>query len=279
MHLHILGVSFALLAALMFGMADFAGGYASKKMHQFQVLIYTTFFGIISVGVIALILKQSFPSFQDSMIMFWGGVFGALGLAFLFKGLSEGTACIVSPTAGVVGAIIPLAFSSMFITMPTIVQGIGFAIGLTSIWLVSQQDKHGDAGFKDLMYGTLAGLSFGLFFILIAQANTTNIFSGLLIAKVGSFLAALVLLKSNGKTIPSIKIAKIAILSGVIDAFSNVLYLFAKENTRLDIAVVLSSLYPVVTVILSRIFYKEILTIKQIIGLILSFIAISLVSI
>ena len=150
MHLHILGVSFALLAALMFGMADFAGGYASKKMHQFQVLIYTTFFGIISVGVIALILKQSFPSFQDSMIMFWGGVFGALGLAFLFKGLSEGTACIVSPTAGVVGAIIPLAFSSMFITMPTIVQGIGFAIGLTSIWLVSQQNKHGDAGFKDL---------------------------------------------------------------------------------------------------------------------------------
>ena len=279
MHLHILGVSFALLAALLFGMADFAGGYASKKMHQFQVLIYTTFFGIISVGVIALILKQSFPSFQDSMIMFWGGVFGALGLAFLFKGLSEGTACIVSPTAGVVGAIIPLAFSSMFITMPTIVQGIGFAIGLTSIWLVSQQNKHGDAGFKDLKYGTLAGLSFGLFFILIAQANTTNIFSGLLIAKVGSFLAALVLLKSNGKTIPSIKIAKIAILSGVIDAFSNVLYLFAKENTRLDIAVVLSSLYPVVTVILSRIFYKEILTIKQIIGLILSFIAISLVSI
>ncbi|OFZ45913.1 MAG: hypothetical protein A2381_19470 [Bdellovibrionales bacterium RIFOXYB1_FULL_37_110] len=279
MYIHILGVSYALLAALLFGIADFSGGYASKKLHQFQVLIYTTFFGIISVGVIALILKQSLPSFHDSMIMFSGGVLGALGLAFLFKGLSEGKACIVSPTAGVVGAIIPLIFSSLFITMPTIVQGLGFVIGLMSIWLVSQHEKNNDAGFKDLMYGILAGLSFGLFFILIAQANTTNIFSGLLIAKIGSFLAALVLLKSNNKMIPSIKIAKIAILSGVIDAFSNVLYLFAKENTRLDIAVVLSSLYPVVTVILSRFFYKEILTIKQIVGLILSFIAIALVSI
>jgi drug/metabolite transporter (DMT)-like permease len=55
--------------------------------------------------------------------------------------------------------------------------------------------------------------------------------------------------------------------------------MLAKQFTRIDVAVVLSSLYPAITVVLSRIFLKEKISRYQWLGVGLCFAAVVLISV
>ena len=67
-------------------------------------------------------------------------------------------------------------------------------------------------------------------------------------------------------------------LSGFLDAGGNILYLFATQNTRLDIAALLSSLYPAATVLLSSLVLKEKISLPQWFGVSACVVAIMLIS-
>jgi drug/metabolite transporter (DMT)-like permease len=68
-------------------------------------------------------------------------------------------------------------------------------------------------------------------------------------------------------------------LTGLFDAGGNAFYMLAKQFTRIDVAVVLSSLYPAITVVLSRIFLKEKISRFQWLGVGLCFAAVVLISV
>ena len=55
-------------------------------------------------------------------------------------------------------------------------------------------------------------------------------------------------------------------------------YMLAKQLTRVDVAVVLSSLYPAITILLSRIFLKEHVSTSQWLGVGLILLAVALIT-
>ena len=125
----------------------------------------------------------------------------------------------------------------------------------------------------------LAGAGFGGYFIFIGQVEGSGVFLPLLFARGVMLVSALVMLAVRRIPFPSIRSTPIALLAGLLDSAGNVFFLLAKNLSRLDFAVVISSLYPAVTVLLAALLLKEKVGNWQKAGVVLCLAAILLISI
>ncbi len=274
-----IGGFIALLSAASWGAGDFFGGLASRKQNQFQVLWITTCSSLTLMFLLAVLWRESLPSVGNILIALLAGISGSLGLSALYKGLSLGNAALVSSMAGVIGAIIPTLVGVFIEGMPGTLHLVGYGLSIAGIWLVTRsQDENGLPVKQGLGLALLAGIGFGGFLAIIAQIDGEQIFTPLVFAKLASLVVALILLRARKLSIPKLTATPIAIWSGFLDAGGNFLYLLAIQFTRLDIAAVLSSLYPAGTVLLSTIFLKEKMSAYQKIGVAVCLLAIALIT-
>ena len=275
---HFTGVTLALLASIFFGGADLSGGLASRRNTPFQALGIATLVSVVMLLGFTLLWKENLPSVTSILWASLAGLCGALGLAALFKGIAAGKAAIVSPISGVLSAALPVIAATFTQGMPNIYQYIGFVIALGGIWLVTQSPEAAPRETRDgIVLGLIAGGFFGLFFIFVARIEKGPVFSPLLFSKTAALLTALIILARTRQPFPLMTKNPVAILSGLLDPFANALYLLATHYTRMDVAAVLSSLYPAVTVFLSLIFIKENISRTQWSGVGLCLVAIALI--
>lgn len=258
MNTEILGVTYALLSAAIWGSGDFSGGLAARKLSPFQVLFLTAGVGVVILLICGLILGETLPSAQDIQWAALAGLAGAFGIAALYRALSMGCAASSAPTSAVITAIVPVLFSALTIGLPGWEKLIGFALALLGIWLVARAPEgHDETSRKGLLLALLAGVGFGSFFVLVAQVSPGKVFFPLVAARTVSLSVALGMIALGQQRLPNPTRSPVALLSGLLDTGGNVFYLLATHYTRLDIAAVLSSLYPAATVILSILILKE----------------------
>lgn len=255
---NLLGIFLALTSALIWGGGDFSGGLATRRNHQFHVLALSTLSGIVVLLVFAGLWHEALPSLNSNVWAMLSGIAGALGMASLYRALSLGNTAIVAPTAAVIGAALPVGFGILTSGMPAAPRLIGFVLAFLGIWLVSQSSTPRKILLqRGFALACLAGVSFGGFFILIAQVENGKVFTPLVVSRVMEFATALVLLRLYRMPLPALNSNPIAVLAGVLDVGGNIFYLLAKQYTRLEVAAVLASLYPVITVLLANIVLRE----------------------
>jgi drug/metabolite transporter (DMT)-like permease len=274
-----LGIILALVAALLWGSGDFSGGFATRKASPFQVLALSAISGIVVLATAALIGQEAVPSGMGILRSLLAGLSGAVGITSLYTALSRGNAAAVAPISAVLGAALPVGFTFLTRGTPAFLQLIGFAVAFIGIWLVSmsaaaddKKDLHG------LWLAFLAGAGFGGYFIFIGQVESTGVFLPLLFARGVMLVTALTLLVVKRLPLPSIRQNPIALLAGLLDSAGNVFFLLAMALSRLDFAVVISSLYPAVTVLLAALLLKEKVGNWQKAGVVLCLTAIVLIS-
>lgn len=262
-----MGFLFALAAAISWGGGDFCGGLATRKVNQLQVLVVTSLSSLLLLILFAILQQESFPPTGNIFLAVIAGMSGALGLAALYKGLSLGNSALVSPVAGVIGAIVPTLVGLFIEGLPGILKLVGFGLAIVGIWLVAQTKGGGDVQARDgLGLALLAGIGFGGFLALIAQIEGEQIFIPLTFSKLAAVMLAMILVRARRLPLPRLTGSPVAVLSGFLDAGGNILYLFATQWARLDIAALLASLYPAATVLLSGIVLKEKISMRQWIG-------------
>jgi len=277
---HLLGILCALTSAAVWGSGDFSGGLATRKSNQYQVLLLAALSGILVLAMCALLWGEGFPSTKS---IFWGamaGAAGALGMAALYRVLSMGHTASVAPTSAITCAAIPVLFGMLTAGLPKVTQIAGFGVAFLGIWLVSKSPAAGEKTFREeMLLGFLSGIGFGGFFIFIAQVDKGQVFAPILIARLVTLCIALIMLRLRHIPLPAVTSNPIALLAGVLDTSGNVFYLLATLYTRLDIAAILSSLYPAGTVILATIILKEKVSVAQWTGASLCVLAVVLITV
>ncbi len=272
-------VIFGLAASLCWGSGDFSGGLASRRANASSVVIAAYAVGFVLLVALALLWKEPFPSPMDIV---WGGLAGlagVIGLISFYSALSIGRMGIVAPVSAVLTAGLPVIFSAFTEGLPSLLQLGGFVLALLAIGLISRPERARGRP-KGIGLALLAGCGFGCFFILISHTSHAAIFWPLAVARFTSVLFLLVVVRiRQQQMLPKLTVAPIVLLAGVLDAIGNVFFVLATHTGRLDVAAVLSSLYPAATVLLAALVLRERVTRIQAVGILLALVAVPLISV
>ena len=261
-----LGVVLGLCSALVWGSGDYCGGRAATRSSPFQVLLLAAVSGIAMLVAAAWIASE--PLMVDFSLL-WAagaGIAGSLGIVALYRGLAIGSAATVAPLAAVGAAAMPVLYGAVAQGMPQPTQLAGFVVALAGIGLVSRAKADATGSRESIQLGALAGIGFGGFLILIANAHPGAVYLPLAVARSMMLVTAVTTLAVRRVPFPALASNPVGLLAGVLDAGGNVLYMMAGQHVRLDIAAVLSSLYPVATVALARLVSREAITPTQWVG-------------
>jgi len=272
------GVILALCSAFVWGSGDFCGGRAAAKIDPFQVLALSATSGILMLVGLVFITGERVG--VDASLA-WAAVAGlctAVGIVALYRGLSIGSAATVAPLAAVTAAMLPVIYGVIMAGLPRVTQLGGFVLALVGIFMVARSAPQSMASRAGMRLGVLAGLGFGSFMVLIARAGHDQVYLPLVVARTVMLAGAMLTLLARRTPVPRISASPSALAAGVLDAGGTALYLLAQHYVRLDVAAVLSSLYPAATVMLSRLVIAEPVTRTQWIGAIVCAGAVGLIA-
>jgi drug/metabolite transporter (DMT)-like permease len=278
MQVQFVTVALGLAAAIVWGGGDFCGGQATRRASVFSVLIAAEISGLLMLIVLALAWGEALPAMTTIRWGLAAGFMGAIGLAALYQALSIGQAGMVAPVSAVIAAAIPALYSALTEGPPDALHLAGFGLALVAVWLVAQSNQS-KQGVQGLGLALLAGCGFGSFFILIHYASITTTFWPLAIARATAVpLVWVTALYRRSTWTPTRAVLPLALLCGLLDAGGNALFVLAAQTGRLDVAAILSSLYPASTVILAWLILGERTSWVQRIGIVTALGAIVLIA-
>lgn len=270
-------ILFGLGAALAWGAGDFGGGLASRRAPVFGVVLLSQLVGMALTFGIALARNEPFPGGTDLLLCIVAGVLGGTGITALYRGLSVGRMGIVAPITGVLAAIIPVTGGIALQGWPSGLVVLGIVVAVVAVVLVSRVADEG-GGRAGLAEALVAGTTIGLFGIVISQIGEGIVFSSLTVIRgVQAVLVVLVVVLSRSAWRIPRGTLPLVIGVGVLDMTGNAAYLLGVQSGALAIAAVLSSLYPVTTVILAALLLREKVTRHHAVGIALAATAIALI--
>jgi drug/metabolite transporter (DMT)-like permease len=274
----LLSILFGLGAALAWGAADFTGGLASRRAGAYRAVFYGEFFGLLFIIIAAIFVDQPLPGWSVLALAFAAGAIGTTGLLALFRSVIHGKMSIAMPVSALLAAALPVLVGSLIEGFPGAITFLGFVFALAAIWLISQEDgKDGRflARLSDLRLPLLAGIGFGSFFILMdIAAREATIWPMLASRAGGVIIVAIYMLFRRDAWRLERNVWPVLVLNGFLDVGGTALYIFASQAGRLDVAAVISSLFPGMTVLLAALILKERVSRSQFIGILLALTAI-----
>jgi drug/metabolite transporter (DMT)-like permease len=271
----------AFFSAILYGVADFSGGYATRKNSVFSVMLLSQAAGAVVALVAAPLLGPNSPAIAD---LLWGlaaGFGGSLGLALLYRGLSLYTAAIVSPISALVGAIVPAAFGAIMGERPSGLALAGVAVCLPALLLLSYEKGEAKDKAKlrsSFLYGAVSGIGFGFFFIAVSRSSSGSGLWPLVAARAASLAVAASIIVFGRKGFSVAKPDRpVALLAGAADMGANICFLVATRSELLILVTLITSLYPAPTVVLARVFQGQRISPPRAAGLALAIAGIALI--
>lgn len=293
-----MGILLGLTGAISWGIADFAAGFASRRVGAYRTLFFMQCIGFL---VLTAYLESSggisrgvAPGWRPWAFAAFAGVINTIASLSLYNSFQIGTMSVVAPISSSYPALtVVLALLSGERIRP--LRAAGLAITLIGVVLAATSfapnadavEATGGASSrahltKGVLWAIVAAVGFGFLFWFLGfhvVPVTGSVFSVWMI-RLSTFSTLALVAAPSGQTLrlPRGSIWWLLVAVGIMDTVAFVANNAALHLGQVSVASVLASLYGAVTVLLSWIFLRERLERTQWLGIALIFTGIVLVS-
>jgi drug/metabolite transporter (DMT)-like permease len=266
----------------MWGTADYFAGRLSKKHHPFAVLGFSQVIGLF-VGILIVVVSGSWQGKVLGLDGFLipgalAGIFGYIGLACLYEGLSTGRMGVVSPISSL-STVIPLAYALITGDVLSTITLVGVVIALIGVFCASGPELSQGLPIKPLLLALGAAAGFGLALTFLAIGSQSSALLTMVSMRAATFFVTISLaikFKTTGNF--NKKDMPVLIFIGAADFLANLLLGIACTKGLVSVAMVFGSLYPIATAVLAFKFLNERLHKVQYIGIVLAVTGVSIIS-
>jgi uncharacterized membrane protein len=245
----------AILSSILWGSADFFGGKLSKRYQAIAVTAVSQAFGLL-VGIIIILVSSSWlrPNLSWDGYFLSGvcaGLLGFIGLVAFYSGLATGRMGVVAPISAL-SVLIPLTIAFINGEKPSSAQLLGMGIALTGAVFASGPELKGGLAVKPIVFAVIAAFGFGAAVAFIAKGSASSAIMTMTTMRFSTFIVALFLF-ARFRTLGGFKKKDLPVLIGIggADFIANLLLGVATTKGLVSLAVVLGSLYPIVTALLA----------------------------
>jgi drug/metabolite transporter (DMT)-like permease len=262
----------ALLASVVWGLADFLGGAFSRRLHPVWVLMTSQLVGMSAMLVILVV-----GSFDPPGAYLWWAVLSSLsgtmaGICF-YRALAIGTMSVVAPIAGT-GLVLPVVVGLLRGERPSPLQLAGILLATLGVVLASGPELRGiGAQRRSVLLAIASAFGFGGALTLIPLTGEGRwAMTSAVVTLTGFLMTAsfLVVVRPEGAPVTRRDLGSVCGI-GLLNIAALTLYTAASTLGLVAVVAVLASLYPVVTVILAQRIYGERLRGIQLAGVLAAF--------
>lgn len=277
-----LAVGLSLTAAIFWGLADFLGGIESRRTPGLVVVILSQATGLAAACAAALILGEIWSGAEAVTWALIAGSLISVGILAFYRALAIGTMSIVAPLSAA-GVIVPVVVGLMNGDNLDPPQIAGMVIGALGILLASlhaePEGERRDRARASIALALVTAVLVGLALAAFDRSAEDGVLPTLLWAKVAAVvvLGLLVLMTRPAMNVEGDHLLPIAAI-GLLDVAATGLFALATTEGFLSIVAVVSSLYPIVTVILALAILRERVRPVQMAGVVCALVGVGLIA-
>lgn len=273
-------ILFALSAALVWGVADFVGGMASRRVSVITVLLLTELGGLVVIGTIVALTTPEMFSREDALMSMAAGLIGTAALGLFYRALAIGTMSVVAPITAT-GAVIPVIVGIATGDTLSALQVGGLAVVLIGVVLASREQSSvtapSDEQRRSIWLAIAAAIGFGLFFLLSHPPAEESVGWTVFFLRLAQVPVVAAIWLTMGAQRTTAKLGVVLLCAGTLDLAATALLALANSGGEVSIVSVLTSTYPVVTVLLAAVVLHERLLRSQYVGVALTLLGIGAV--
>ena len=249
---------YALASAVMFGLGDFTGGFITRRLAVWAVMMWSQLIGLGVLALGFLLVPVESVTRGDLAYGALGGAAGFVGLSILYTALARGSMSVVAPITGATGAVLPVVVDVAGGHGLTGLEWLGIGLGIGAVLLLTYDVKKKSLSRESLLLAMTAGAAFAVFFIALAQTDEASGLWPVAAARAVSIpIAITVALVLGVAHRPKLRDTRLLTTAGSLDMAANVSVLLALQRGSLAVSTVLSSLYPAFTAIAAVVILRE----------------------
>ncbi|MCM6776303.1 DMT family transporter [Nocardia sp. CDC159] len=261
-------VLLALLAAIGYGVSDFVGGVASRRVAALRIVIVSYPLSVLLMVAIAPLVDARL----DVPALAWGagaGVASGLAVWWFYAALASGPMAVVSPLTAVLVAGVPVVIGLLSGERANPAAYVGIGLAVVAVALVSKESPDDVTeeitGGRELRFDRRvalltvgSGIAFGFAFVFLHEAAGPAGLWPLVTSRIAATFVVWTAAVATGHFhAPTGKPLRLAAYVSVLDVIANVAMLYAFHGSLLSLVSVIGSLYPAATVLLAMMLLGE----------------------
>lgn len=261
-----MGALFGSLSSLSIGLSDLFGRHVVIRRGAVVAAMVVQAVGVVASALMLAVLSSELIA-TDLAIGFASGIGLGVGLWGYLSGLGISSSAVVSPIVATMSAVIPFCYALVRGADASLWSVVGAVVAIGGLLLISAGGGRVSNVAAGVRWSVISGIGYGFGLSVVIDASAASGAWPAVTQRLGALvlMTVVVIRLKGGLPVVGVRLAGVA--SGVFSAGATVTYLLGVQADATP-AVVTASMFPAVTVVIGRFVYHDVVTRRQVAGLV-----------